>query len=166
MTWTERSIASALARQTFASRCILLVDNCQWTGHECDILGVSKCLRIIDIEVKISRADLKADRDKNKWWQQRWRNQGPTLEWPERVWKHYYAMPADIWKPDLVAELPSKASGVLLLSDYDEGGVVVKCERRAKPRRDAYRLTAADVVDIARLANLRMWDAYKLIEKR
>ena len=39
--------------------------------------------------------------------------------------------------------------------------VAVHCERRATPNKDAHRLTPAQAVDIARLANLRMWEAYK-----
>jgi len=66
--WTEQSIARAIALQTLDRKCVVLVDNCSWTGHECDVLGVTRDLRIIDVEVKISRADLKADARKDKWW--------------------------------------------------------------------------------------------------
>jgi hypothetical protein len=146
----------------------VLVDNCNWTGHECDVLAVTTDLRIIDVEVKISRADLKADADKYKWWHRasyRWGEPEPApvaREWPIKIWKHYYAMPADIWKPELLDCLPSKASGVLLLREQRNGQtpVIVSCQRRAKPNKDATRLTPANVMDIARLANLRMWNAY------
>ena len=37
---------------------------------------------------------------------------------------------------------------------------MVHCERRATPNRDAARLKPEHVMDIARLANLRMWEAY------
>lgn len=156
-------------------KCILLVDNCNWTGHECDVLGVTHDLRVIDIEVKISRADLKADAKKDKWWHRRrnWHFQSSAYrdglqgapapdqlrEWPPKVWKHYYAMPAEIWQQVLFDCLPSPASGVLLLSQ-DHGVLRVRCERRATPNRDAAVLTATQAVDVARLANLRMWDAY------
>jgi len=55
------AIARAIALQTLARRCVVLVDNCNWTGHECDVLGVTTDLRIIDVEIKISRADFRAD---------------------------------------------------------------------------------------------------------
>ncbi len=170
-------IAGEIARQTLAKKCVVLVDNCNWTGHECDVLGVTTDLRIIDVEVKISRADLRADARKDKWWrfltygeaQQRgidtrrwnpWEHREPR-DWPVKVWKHYYALPAEIWTDDLLAALPSPASGVLLLSQKPGEFVQVRCHRRATPCRDATRLTASDVIDIARLANLRMWDAYR-----
>lgn len=186
MTWSEHSIARAVALQTLERKCVVLVDNCNWTGHECDILGVTTDLRIIDVEVKISRADLKADAKKDKWWHRTFAGYGERKEvfnevgrlmsvtqpslWnskalthPRKVWKHYFAMPAEIWKPELLDCLPSPASGVLLLreSKPPQPPVIVSCERRATPAKDAYRLKPEEVMDIARLANLRMWEAYR-----
>lgn len=173
--WSERIIANAIARQTLASKCVVLVDNCAWTGHECDVLAVTRDLRIIDVEAKISRADLKADAGKDKWWLRNgglssWRpgERPPAVarEWPPKVWKHYYAMPADIWEDKLLAAMPSKASGVLLLSADKTGArVSVECRRRATPCPTATRLTPESVIDIARLANLRMWDAYADVDR-
>ena len=173
--WSERLIAGEIARQTLARKCVVLVDNCNWTGHECDVLAVTTDLRVIDVEVKISRADLKADAGKSKWWHSggSWREwAGETRpapiarEWPPRVWKHYYALPKDIWKPDLLNCLPSRASGVLLLCDQGDGRpLLVRCERRATPNKSASRLTPAQAMDIARLANLRMWEAYRDAER-
>lgn len=188
--WSESMIARAIALQTLARKCLVLVDNCNWTGHECDVLGVTHDLRIIDIEVKISRADLKADAKKDKWWhrefagfsewQERRHPNGQLISrfqeslWnstarshPPKVWKHYYAMPARIWTPELVSCLPSNDSGVLLLR---EGGgpqplIIVSCERRATPAKDAYRLKPEQVLDIARLANLRMWESYRVVHE-
>ena len=179
MTWSEHSIARAVALQTLERKCVVLVDNCNWTGHECDVLAVTRDLRIIDIEVKISRADLKADADKGKWWQyltyDEARDRGVDVttwqpyeskvrtDWPRKVWKHYYALPRDIWKPELAECLPSKASGILLLSEQRNSTtpIAVHCERRATPCKAAAPITAADALDIARLANLRMWEAYR-----
>ena len=69
--WDERKIGRAICRQVLLSKCIVLVENTSWTGHECDLLGVTMDLRVIDVEVKISRADLKADAGKDKWWHRR-----------------------------------------------------------------------------------------------
>lgn len=186
MKWTEQNIARAIALQTLARKCVVLVDNCNWTGYECDVLAVTTDLRIIDVEVKISRADLKADAKKDKWWHRVFAGYAPerhehfpdgrmkaiyreslwdstALAHPRKVWKHYYAMPADIWKPELLDCLPSKASGVLLLREQRNSvtPIAVHCERRATPNKDATRLKPEQVMDIARLANLRMWEAYK-----
>ena len=161
--WSEGVIIRAICRQVLQRKCLLLVDNCNWTGHECDVLGVTQDLRIIDIEAKISRADFKADAKKDKWWHhQSWRDQVDGVprvhrDWPPRVWKHYYAMPVAIWRPELLPMAASPASGVILLRERD-GVVTASVERRAKPCADAQRISAADAIDIARLANLRMWE--------
>lgn len=184
MKWTEGIIARAIALQTLARKCVVLVDNCNWTGYECDVLGVTTDLRIIDIEVKISRADLKADAKKDKWWHRTFMGYGERkeihneagrlirveqphlydskpLEHPRKVWKHYYAMPAEIWKPELLDCLASTKSGVILLREQRHGAIAVaEVVRRATPNKDAERIKAEDVIDIARLANLRMWEAY------
>jgi hypothetical protein len=174
--WNEHRIAAAVCRQTFNRKCLLLVDRCQWTGHECDVLGVTMDLRLIDVEIKISRADLKADAAKDKWWASYgWNAELGRVarihprerrDWPPKVWKHYYALPADIWVDALLESLPSERSGVLLVSERKGmRGLLVQCVRRATPNKDAERLTPAQAIDIARLANLRMWDAYERVER-
>lgn len=115
MTWNEHKIARAIALQTLSRKCVVLVDNCNWTGHECDVMGVTTDLRIIDVEVKISRADLKADAKKEKWWHRTFMGYGERkeiyneagrlirvehpylydskpLEHPRKVWKHYLSL--------------------------------------------------------------------------
>ena len=169
--WSEGKIGRALARNTFKD-CLCALPNCTWTGDEIDLLVVTRNLLAVDVEIKISRADLKADAAKQKWWHtpHNWWRTSQTRpapehrDWPRRVWKHYYAMPAAIWKPELL-EAIGPASGVLLVTDRD-GRLDVHCARRAKPNREHYYLTPADVVAVARLASLRMWDAYAELESR
>ena len=157
--WSEQTIGRALARQTFNRKYLVVVPNCIWTGHECDVLAVTENLRLIDVEIKISRADLKADAAKAKWWHQRYVGAPRRVEehdergrpirrrniyarefelrtWPPKVWKHYYAMPADIWSDDLLGSLGSPASGVLLLADAG-GELRIRVRRPAKPCRGA-----------------------------
>lgn len=171
--WTEGRIIKAISDQVLNRKCVVMVDRCNWTGNECDVLGVTQDLRIIDVEVKISRSDLKADAKKDKWWhrltyaeaQERgvdfWEYREPVTH-PRRVWKHYYALPADIWKPELESCLPSPASGILLLRESRDrsGRVLIDFIRRAIPNRNADRISPEQAIDIARLANLRMWEAY------
>ena len=174
MTWSEEKIATTLSRQIFQNKCLVVVPNCSWTGYECDLLAVTKDLRVIDVEVKISRSDYRADARKDKWFEQwagSWRTPmhqraATPRQWPAKVWKHYYAMPKAIWKPEMADWRPSKNSGVILLNPVGEK-LFASVEIRATPCRDAERLSAADAVDIARLASLRMWDTYdKLREAR
>lgn len=182
MKWSEHLIARAVALQIFQRKHLVVVDNCNWTGHECDLLVVTSDLRIIDVEVKISRADFKADAKKDKWWHRRFTGYGPVVEehrdgrlvrmsqkplydeterlWPPKVWKHYYALPKAIWKPEMV-EFINPNSGILLLREGRASmPVIVDVERRVRANKDAEKITAAQAVDIARLASLRMWAAY------
>ena len=152
---------------TFERKHLVIVPNCSWPGSECDLLVVTPSLRVIDVEIKISRSDLKADAAKEKWYHQwDWRVDGPyntaarrRRDWPQNVWKHYYCMPDEIWKPELVEHV-SPVSGLLVI-DGDADQPFIRVERPAKPNRKADCISPADAVDIARLASLRMWDALK-----
>lgn len=177
--WSEPVAAAALVRHTFQRKCVAVVPNCNWTGHECDLLCVAANLKIIDVEIKVTRSDLRADAGKSKWWRhvpwhmQPGKDSPPPVsrQWPPKVWKHYYAMPASIWRPELMAELASTASGVILLKAirHHENSVPVvyaSVERRAIPNADARPLDAVAVNNIARLATLRLWDAYERLGGR
>lgn len=179
MKWTEQSIARALARQTFDRKHLVIVPNCSWPGSECDLLVVTTDLRVIDVEIKISRSDLKADAKKDKWWRHGFGSWDPVacqysypdakaLEWPRRVWKHYYAVPRDVWDDALFMALPSRQSGVILLTDNTSGWpqppLICRVARKATPCKTADRLTPAQAVDVARLASLRMWESYERLE--
>ena len=175
--YSEATIAAALARGMF-NDALCVVDGCGWPAYECDLLVVNQRLRVIDVEIKISRADLKADRQKEKWFGYKpWEPGDPEdnprrrrvpLAWPKRVWKHYYAVAAPIWKPELI-EHCGAMSGVLLVdlsqkgsTKFDRGIEVI---RRATPNRKDLPISAGDAIAIARLASLRMWDAYDELEK-
>lgn len=162
--WNSSLVTRIIFDRVFKSTCMVAVPNCYWTGYEADLLLVEKGMRLIDVEVKISRSDLKADLKKDKWWQHpSWRSPGPSQlrEWPPKIWKHYYALPKSIWKADLFDSIPAN-SGVLLLHD-DRYRIDV--ERPAKPNRDAARVEPQDAVQLARLSNFRLWDAYTEIAR-
>lgn len=157
--YTEASIANQLVRSLFKNA-VLAIPNCSWTGSECDLLVVDKkSLRIIDVEIKISLADLKRDLAKDKWWVPRpWSRRRHAIplrrEWPAHVWKHYYVMPACVWDDKLIPELPL-ASGIITLDERHRINVI----RIAKPNSKATPISPADAIDLARLAGLRMWAA-------
>lgn len=164
----------ALSTAGFLSGSVLVVPNCTWAGNETDMLIIEPNLRLIDVEIKVSRADLKADAKKDKWWHSRpWSKRHLPREpraWPAKVWKHYYAFPRELWTDDLAQHLPA-ASGILLvyalkaehirdrggLGKYGVGQLHCTVQRRAKPNKDAKPINANDAVDLARLCSLRMW---------
>jgi hypothetical protein len=175
MKWNEKMIGRALSMQVFHNKNLIVIPNCTWPGSECDLLAVRPDLRLVDVEIKISRADLKADQYKDKWlhpWDYRahgWRGPAPgeraRVEWPAKIWKHYYALPRDIWRDDLVEDI-NPMSGILLMRARDDGTVSIGVERQAKPNKAAQPISPADVINLARLASVRMWDAYLELERR
>ena len=166
--WTESRIAELLASTTF--RDDLVCPNCTHLGFEADLLVVHRSLRLIDVEIKISRADLKADIDKDKWWRRPYwgyseqRPDKVRLDWPRNVWKHYYAMPEAVWKPELADVIPATSGVMLICADQpipEWGGPThtVRHVRRARPNRDAEPVQPHTAIRIARLVSLRYWAA-------
>lgn len=163
MNWTEKTIAAELALNHFACRHLVVVPNCNWAGYEADLLVVTKALKLLDFEIKISRADFKADAKKHKWVDRVGgfldERTEPRLH-PRNIWKHYYVMPEEIYDPSLDDLAASPASGIILLHDIG-GRVVFREVRKAKGNRDYSPITAQQTLDIARLASLRLWNQIK-----
>lgn len=172
--WSEARVAKALVHSQLFQRKIIIVPRCHWAGAEADLLAVhGPSMRLIDVEIKISRQDLLADPKKDKWWSRKGWDLGRGTwaqermrEWPPKVWKHYYAMPAEIWRKGRVALEPKlpQASGVILLGPGSDGQLLAWVARRAKANKKAEPIKPADVLDLARLAGLRMWDALVRLE--
>lgn len=169
--YTADRICAVLARRTFAGA-LCVVDRCTRLGSECDLLVVTTNLRAIDVEVKISRADLKADRKKDKWfdtqgWDLATRSWRKTpRDWPQNVWKHYYVVAAPIWRDELLDHCQPK-SGVITVELNPDGHLRhINVKRRCTANRADTPLKPEVVVDIARLASLRMWDAYRELGAR
>lgn len=162
----------AIFSQAFAGKHVVLIPNTYYTGYEADVLLVRNDLRLVDIEIKISRSDFKADKKKDKWWEHHsgwWRtNTGErppatAREWPPKIWKHYYALPRAIWKDGLETEV-SPRSGILLMSEDKYGGFQMTVHRQAKPNKEAKAISAQEAIEVARLCNARMWSAYRELE--
>jgi hypothetical protein len=173
--WSANYITALIGRQFFRSSSAIIVPTCNFTGYECDVLVVDKSLRIVDVEIKISRADFRADAKKEKWWHRMASHYCPETkrmipqpsaprQWPPGVWKHYFVMPASIWTDDLVNDLPSPNCGVVLVGENARGVPMAHCVRRARPDRTAKKIEVAAAVKLARLASLRMLDAFQQVE--
>lgn len=186
--WNERTIGKAIFDQAFTRKHVVLLPNSYFTGYETDLLIVRSDLRLVDIEIKRSRSDFRADQHKDKWWkygpytQGHWSNPSgadnywvqpkpvkTSREWPVKIWKHYYALPAEIWTPELEAEVSPKSGIMLLRERYSEEqirhyswkqSVNIKIHRQAKPNRDAKPIDAASAIEVAKLCNARMWSAF------
>lgn len=106
MTWSEGKVARILARNTFKNA-LCVLPNSTWTGDEIDLLVVPPCLRVVDVEIKISRADLKADAKKGRWWRRPDFKDGP----PAAV--VYWAEAAARWLADVPESSKAKELSVL-----------------------------------------------------
>lgn len=166
--YNERDIARYLAMYVYKNKSIIVLPNTYFTGNECDILVVHSNLKLIDIEIKVSRADFKADINKDKWWMSgdlipdelnpnRKIREKKLREWPRKTWKHYYCMPHEIWKESLEEFLPSSRSGIMLIKKDRVTGFKITILKNAKPNPKAKIIEIEDVFNIARLSGIRMW---------
>lgn len=168
--WNADRVARAVMH-VLLDRSAVVCPNSYFTGYEADLLCVdAKSLRLIDIEVKVDRADLKADYAKGKWRHSRWidgKRVDLIRDHPQNIWKHYYAMPNEVWRDDLSDMIPS-SSGIILIRNfaYNKGSTLLELKRRAKPNRAAKPITPEQVFDIARLVNLRYWDRVNRVTAR
>lgn len=169
--WNERSIGAALYHQVFKHKATVVIPNCYYPGDECDILVVRKDLRLVEVEIKVSRSDLKADQHKDKWWNYvgSWgygseRPPPVPRTHPRGIWKHYYCLPKSIWDDELLMSI-APASGILLMRHNDLGAVRIAVKRQARPRKEAKAIAADDVMDIARLCTTRMWASLEAQER-
>lgn len=168
--WDDPTIIRYLVREVFA-RSLVLVDHTHWTGHECDLLVVHPSLRLIDVEVKVDKQDFKIDALKDKWWmsvpnKHRPQTPSPWLRghlWPDKIWKHYYVVPMEVWSDTLLPYCPPN-SGIVLVK-HQRGYIRHNVIRAAKPDRNAKPVTTPQAIDIARLASLRLWNTRAWTEK-
>jgi hypothetical protein len=168
MKWSEASVGHAVMHQIM-DRAAIVVPNCGFTGYEADLLVVTRDMRLVDVEIKIDRSDLKADLKKDKWWDRGW--DGVTRRWgktrqepvqrthPPKIWKHYYVMPVKVWDEKLLPFIP-ETSGIITVAGHDKINAKVKMKviRAAKPDRKAQKITHEEALNLGRLCNLRMWN--------
>lgn len=156
--WNEAKIAHHLYHDVFDRKHAIVIPNSYFTGFETDLLVVRNDLRLMDIEIKSSRSDLKNDRHKDKW--RGWKTytmspeDWPHVDWPNRIWKHYYCVPRAIWDDSLFERIKPQ-SGVLLMKDTG----IITVKRQAKPNPEARVITMSECLSIARGCTVRMWKA-------
>lgn len=167
--YSEFAIARHLAREKFSGM-LMVGDNTYHLGDEADLLIVNhRNLHYIDVEIKISRADLRADRQKDKWRvlaRSGWNRPGESefLEWPPKVWKHYFCVAEPVWSDDLLEHVGPR-SGVFTIRIDDDGrygGITVRRKCTANPA--AKPATPEEIVKLAFLANVRMHEAYRKLD--
>lgn len=110
-----------------------------------DILAVDKQRYAVEVEVKISAADVRQEFKKRKYDSNYRLSSNP---WDRRVRQKYFAVPGDLRSK--VEDLIPKDYGIIVVNGYHSmGWTRVEVSRRAKIHR-AQRLTIKDVVRMAR----------------
>jgi len=166
--WTAREISRSLFWNTFSQRHLVVAPNCHAAGYEADLLIVRHDLRLMDVEIKISRKDLKEDKTKDKWFKEwdfaahGWRSPRPEerepVGHPNKIWKHYYALPEEIWDEKLWPDIQPN-SGVILIRSNSAIRPWLRILKQAKPNRAAQPIGLDEFKKIANSLSFRMWRA-------
>ena len=146
---TTLEIETAVANY-FGYRRQIIVPNVWWGlgfNHECDMLVVDvRTGYAKEVEIKISRSDLKADSKKGH------------LHTSPKIKRLYFAVPQRMTKDiDLV---PARA-GILIVSNTGE----VRKHREAKPNEHARPLTQKEQLKLAHLGTMRIWSLKQEIRR-
>ena len=142
----------------FGYRANIIVPNISWGAglHECDLLIINNKSRYAtEVEIKISKSDLKADLLK------------PHHHSSKRIKYLYFAVP-DYLLDAAISLLPD-TTGIIVISkgSYNNSGFHQSPEivyflrsevyRRAKANKDSRPMTQEEVINICRLGCMRIW---------
>ena len=124
----------------FGTRANVIVPNVYWglMPYECDMLVMPMSGHVYEIEIKVSKGDLVADKKKNH-----------THD-SDRVRKLYFAIPEKLEKH--IEHIPAKA-GILIVNKT--GGV--RKLREPEVNLTAIKLSAQEQFQLARLGAMRVW---------
>ncbi len=126
----------------------LIVPNISWGFdiHECDMLVVTQAGYLYEVEIKISKPDLKKDVLKKH------------KHLSNKIKMLYFAIPEKL--SDCVEYIPSRA-GILILDKYGE----LTCTRKAEIDKTALKIHDYERHKITRLGALRIWGLKKKVIK-
>ena len=135
----------------------LIVPNIHWgfgLRYEADLVVVTKARFAYEVELKISKADLKKDKDKKH------------LHNAKCFKRFYYAMPEDIYDPELI---PVDGAGILLCkhhswSHWKSKKMMTKWSVKevvAPVDRKATKLTIKQYLKLLHLSAMRVWSMKK-----
>ena len=138
----------------FGIRQNIIVPNCYITfgtskDHECDLLIIKRSGYAFEVEIKVSKADLKADLKKKH------------SHEDERLKNLYYAMPKNLYEEckDLI---PINA-GAISINQFDND-FFASIERFA-PNKKCRKLTDIEQLKFARLGVMRVWGLKNQLNK-
>jgi len=127
----------------------LIVPNISWgmNIHECDLLIVTKSGYATEVEIKISKGDLKKDAEKKHNHEDRY----------NRIRRLYFAIPESL--TDCIEFIPERA-GIIVLSrgkNYGEDYLYCRVLREARVNNTCKKFTDEERFNVARLGTMRIW---------
>ena len=137
----------------------IIVPNVSWgLGiHECDVLVVTKARYAIEVEIKTSKADIVADLKKQHGHESK------------KLRSLLFAIPKNLEHEHCIDLIPERA-GIIIVYEHDhdhENNHRLYCSvlRKAKINMDAEKLNEKDVLHVARLGTMRIWNLREDIER-
>jgi len=139
-------IELAIAKH-YDTRQHIIVPNCYINfgtsaDHECDLIIIKRSGYAEEIEIKMSKSDLKAD----------FKKKHGHID--ERLQHLYYAMPVELYEQ--CKELIPEYAGVFTITKYEDRGFA-RCVKSA-PKKQCRKLTTEEQLKIARLGVMRIWN--------
>ena len=131
----------------YGTRQHIIVPNCYINfgtsaDHEFDLIIIKRSGYAEEIEIKMSKADLKAD----------FKKKHGHID--DRLQHLYYAIPNELYEKckDLIPEY----AGVFTITKYDDRAFA-RCVKSA-PKKQCRKLTESEQLKIARLGVMRIWN--------
>lgn len=122
----------------------IIVPNVHWglNIHECDLLIVSSSNYATEIEIKVSKSDLKKDAEKKH------RHKSNLIKYL------YFAIPEKLEKNiDLIPE----HSGIIIIRNYNNSYNYVSILREPQRNENAVKLNDKQMQQLMRLGCMRIW---------
>lgn len=161
MKWNADTVSYAVAKHLFPWRRYVVVPNVSWglLPHEADLVALSDAGWLTEVEVKVSKADFLADRDKHK------HKLAAAYGVPAIICDFYYAMPNTVWEKCAPEDLPQGA-GLILVSreDWDRDSRARVLQKPAS-NPGARKLTDIEREQLMRLGYLRYWGRQEALER-
>ena len=139
----------------FDYRINLIVPNVSWGffySHEADIVVLTKAGYLYEVELKVSRSDMKADLKKRH----RGDEDSFRQQWENKKLKYlYYAFPNDLL--NLALEILPLHVGLLSVTQGQNHHRAIVTEARKPKVLNNYKLTADEKYQLARLGCIKVW---------
>ena len=138
----------------FDTRAELIVPNVSWglgLNYEADLMILNKSEYLYEVELKVSKSDMKADLKKHM---------AHSCKYVKRL---YYAFPEELLETALQI-LPEDVG--LISAYYDSAGRPRVTEKRKPKDRECEKMPIRKQYELARLGALRIWNLKRIIKSR